>query len=93
MNSFVSLSGTVVSALGALAIYVGCRHQALLAQRMPPRWIWPVGAALCGTAWALWSLVVHPATALCIVLMLLMIVWSIAPILIAFATRQQKDPS
>lgn len=73
------LASTLLLA-GALLAYAATKHQALFANRAPPR-VGLLGGALVLIALVAFECVAGPATAVFIWLTGLMLVWSLAPML------------
>jgi hypothetical protein len=85
-------SASILAFFGALPLYLTSRNQCLLQKSLSLRWAAP--SCLMLECVALLALMTcrSPATSVFILVMILMITWSLVPLLIALILRPQRTP-
>lgn len=86
MSEFL-LAAWVVGGAGAVLLYLSAPRQAMIAKALP-RWTRLGAIALLAAAGVLFACVLSPATAIYSMIVLLMLVWSLFPLLVAMLRRR-----
>ena len=90
MPFVLALAAVLAASLGALVLYLGAPHQKLRRKPIPRNRSLAAGTALVALALLLFLRVAGPATAVFILLTLLMALWSVPPLAVAYVHARTR---